>query len=149
MRQSLLFVGKVRDCDYLHECLKAGGEFVRYVGYLGHEDPLLRSAYRACEVFVLPSLLETPGLAALEAAAQGAKIVITEVGAARDYFESYAEYVDPASEASVERAIRAQLARRPAAELPSHILDNFTWSHAAKTLIDAYERVLFAAPNVN
>jgi glycosyltransferase involved in cell wall biosynthesis len=149
MRRDLLLLGQVRDHDYLHECLDAGGGHVRHLGHVPHEDPLLRSAYRACELFVLPSLLETPGLAALEAAAAGARIVITEVGAARDYFGPYAEFVDPASAASIERGIRAQMARLPCDELPRHVLENFTWIHAAKALADAYERVLFAAASVN
>ena len=39
-----------------------------------HRDPLLALAYSACSVFALPSTLETPGLAALEAAAAGAPL---------------------------------------------------------------------------
>ncbi len=37
---------------------------------LDHDDPLLASAYAAARVFALPSWFETPGLAALEAAAR-------------------------------------------------------------------------------
>jgi len=41
---------------------------------------MLASAYAACDVFVLPSMFETPGIAALEAGLAGAKIVITKYG---------------------------------------------------------------------
>jgi len=62
-----------------------------------HDSMLLASAYAACNVFVLPSLYETPGIAALEAGLAGAKIVITPFGGTTEYFGSDAEYVDPYS----------------------------------------------------
>ena len=71
-----------------------------------------KSAYRACEVFVLPSLLETPGLAALEAAAQGARVVITEVGARANTLGRWPTYVDPASASSLRAASIANGPRR-------------------------------------
>ncbi len=144
----LVLVGRVRDADYLDEVRRAGGSRVRYLGAFDHADPLLKSAYRACEVFVLPSLLETPGLAALEAAAQGAKIVITAEGAPREYFGVHAEYVDPASGVSLRAAIQRQLTARGDDRLRRIVLDNFTWTHAGKALADAYERMLLGAAAV-
>lgn len=48
---------------------------VQYLGYIEHHDPLLHSAYDACEILALPSTLETPGLAALETGASNTKIL--------------------------------------------------------------------------
>ncbi|MEX2113974.1 MAG: glycosyltransferase [Pirellulales bacterium] len=144
----LALVGHVRDADYLDEVRRAGGARVRYLGAFDHADPLLKSAYRACEVFVLPSLLETPGLAALEAAAQGAKIVITSEGAPREYFGTEAEYVDPASGASLRAAIQRKWSARRDDRLRRIVLENFTWTHAGKALADAYERTLLLAAAV-
>ena len=45
-------------------------------------------------VFVLPSTLETPGLAALEAAALGIPIIITSEGCTKEYFGSIETYYD-------------------------------------------------------
>jgi glycosyltransferase involved in cell wall biosynthesis len=143
--RDLVLVGQVRDAAYFRECLDAGGARVRHVGHLAHHDPLLKSAYRACEVFVLPSLLETPGLAALEAAAEGAKIVVTEIGATREYFGSLVEYVDPACAESLARAIELAWSRPKSDELSARVLGSFTWTHAAKSLIDAYQRTLRTA----
>jgi glycosyltransferase involved in cell wall biosynthesis len=99
-------------------------------------------------VFVLPSLLETPGLAALEAAAQGAKIVITAEGATQEYFGPHAEYVDPASSAGLKTAIARQWAAAGDHDLRHHVLENYTWNHAGKALADAYERTLLLAASV-
>jgi glycosyltransferase involved in cell wall biosynthesis len=144
----LVLLGHVRDADYWCQCQAAGAARVHHLGYIDHDDLLLRSAYRACEVFVLASLLETPGLAALEAAAQNARIVITEVGATREYFGAHAEYVDPASAASLRLAIERQLVARPDDSLRRRVLEHFTWAHAGRSLADAYERALLAAASV-
>jgi glycosyltransferase involved in cell wall biosynthesis len=144
----LVLVGHVRDADYLAACLAAGGRWVRHVGPLDHHDPLLRSAYRGCEVFVLPSLLETPGLAALEAAAQGARVVVTAEGSTREYFAGLVEYVDPASAASLRAAIERQRQAADGSALRAHVLDQFTWNHAGRSLADAYERTLLATTSV-
>ena len=71
---------------------------------------LLASAYAACDVFVLPSQFETPGIAALEAGLAGAKIVITPVGGTkRSYFGNNAIYVEPTSTENIAEGILAAL----------------------------------------
>jgi len=142
MDLNLVLLGHARDSAYLAECLADGGSRVRHVGHLDHADPLLKSAYRACQVFVLPSLLETPGLAALEAAAQGAKLVVTEVGCTRQYFQDYARYVDPTDEADLRRGIADQWTAAPDERLREHVLANFTWAEAGRSLVAAYTRTL-------
>ena len=82
----LVLIGHIRDPDYLQRVLEVGGSQLRYVGPLPHDSLLLRSAYRGCEFFALPSLLETPGLVALEAAAQGAPLLLTSEGCCAEYF---------------------------------------------------------------
>jgi glycosyltransferase involved in cell wall biosynthesis len=83
-------------------------------------------------------LLETPGLAALEAAAQGASIAITEVGCTREYFVDLASYCDPGDEASIRAAVDDALVRPPDARLRDRILQNFTWDHTAQAFLEAY-----------
>jgi len=144
----LLLVGRARDPRYLAECLSQGGPRVRHLGFLDHADPLLASAYRACEVFVLPSLLETPGLAALEAATQGARLVVTSVGSTADYFEGLVRYVEPTNALALRRAIEDAWTAQRDDRLRNHVLANFTWTHAAKALVAAYNRTLLAAATV-
>lgn len=134
----LVLLGNVRDRHYWSACQAEASPRVRYLGYLDHASPLLKSAYAACRAFVLPSLLETPGLAALEAAAQGASIAITEVGCTREYFVDLASYCDPGDEASIRAAVDDALVRPPDARLRDRILQNFTWDHTAQALLEAY-----------
>ncbi len=142
----LVVLGNVRFQSYFDQCLREGAEFVKYLGYVDHEDDLLKSAYSACEAFVLPSVLETPSLAALEAAASGARIAITSEGSTKEYFQDLATYVDPKDVADIRQGIITALERPRDDRLRKHTLDNFTWSHTAEQLIRAYGRVLANRP---
>jgi len=138
----LIVLGRVRDQDYLVECQAAAGGRLRYLGPVEHGGQLLRSAYQACTAFVLPSLLETPGLAALEAAASGAHLVVTRTGSAPEYFAELATYVNPLDVADIRGGIEAALAKPRTASLRRHIIEQFTWDRTARQLIQAYECVL-------
>ena len=135
----VVVVGRVRDSDYARASLQeAPGQLV-HVGAIEHTSELLRSAIAACDGFVLPSTLETPGLAALEAAAQGRRLMVTAVGAAREYFGDLAVYVDPVSTDSIAEGIEALRARSlfsPA--LAERVRTRFTWPVVLGALASEY-----------
>ncbi|MFB0510011.1 MAG: glycosyltransferase, partial [bacterium] len=102
---------------------------------------MLASAYAACDVFVLPSFYETPGLAALEAGLAGAKIVITKYGGTDEYFGDYAEYIDPKKVQSIYQGLVRALAKKKDRILAEHIRTNFLWEKSAKKLIEIYTTI--------
>ena len=106
LNHRLVLIGHIRDHGYANELFTKYPEII-YIGSISQSD-LLISAYKACEVFCLPSTLETPGLAAIEAATAGAKIVITAVGSTKEYFDGSVSYVDPHSIDSIIDAICGQ-----------------------------------------
>ena len=110
--------------------------------HIEHDTDLLASAYAACDTFVLPSLFETPGIAALEAGLSGAKVVITPHGGTREYFGPHAEYVDPYSVDDIRRGIVAALARPKSGTLVEHIEGHFLWSHVAARTEEVYAAAL-------
>lgn len=138
----LIMLGHVRDKNYLNKCLQEGNKCVRYLGYIKHASPLLRSAYSACELFVLPSHMETPGLAALEAAAAQAKILVTEEGSTKEYFQDMATYVNPYDENDIYKGIISALNKEKNPLLQKHILENFTWEKTAQQVMGAYNLIL-------
>ncbi len=144
MDLTLVLLGGIRDVVYFQECIEKGSHFVRYGGYLPHGSDLLKSAYHASELFVLPSLTETPGLAALEAATQGTRLVLTSVGSTREYFQDLVTYVNPHDPADIRAGIEAALSTKQDKFLRRHVLENFTWDHAALTLVEAYERASYS-----
>ena len=138
----LVCIGNVRDYAYLEACRLTLPEF-HYLGNFGHDDPVLRAAMQHAEVFALPSMYETPGLAALEAAVAGCKIVITSEGATQEYFDSLANYVDPQSVESIATGIEsAFIARDRNIELRSHILSKYAWNRAGDTLVQHYAEII-------
>jgi glycosyltransferase involved in cell wall biosynthesis len=139
----LVLIGGVREDAYLAECLAVGAGFVHYLGRFEAESPLLKSAYQACSAHVLASHFETPGLASMEAAALGARIVSTEEGCAREYFGEWAHYVQPNSRDSIRAGVEAALAdRRDPSALRTRMLEQFTWRHTAEQTLKAYEEAI-------
>lgn len=144
MNMPLVLLGRIRDVAYFEDCMREGSHFVRYGGFLPHGSDLLKSAYHASEVFVLPSLLETPGLAALEAATQGARLALTSVGSTREYFQDFVAYVNPYDTVDIRAGIEAALGRKQDESLRRHVLENFSWDQAALRLVEAYKRAAYS-----
>jgi glycosyltransferase involved in cell wall biosynthesis len=134
----LVLIGHVRDPDYADQVLAEGGDKLSYLGPLDHDDPALASAFAACAVFALPSTLETPGLAALEAAAAGARLVVTREGCASEYFAELATYADPSDPRAIANAIESALARDVTATLQSHVTAHYGWAEVTKILPGVY-----------
>jgi glycosyltransferase involved in cell wall biosynthesis len=117
---------------------------IRLLGPLPHDSPLLASAYAACDVFVLPSQFETPGIAALEAGLAGAKIVITDQGGTREYFGELATYVDHRAVESIREGVRKALGQPRDSRLQERIAQNFLWDHVAERLAAVYRELTTA-----
>lgn len=128
--------------DYYQACLKASGSNVRFLGGISHESEMLASAYAACDTFLLASWLETPGLAALEAGLAGAKVVITKEGAAREYFQNFVSYADPANTRDILDKTLNAVSQPKNNLLQSHIRQNYLWEKTAKKTLEIYNKVL-------
>ena len=140
----IVIIGSFYKDEYSRRCLdlaqKAGN--VTLIETLDHNSELLASAYAASKVFVLPSQFETPGIAAMEAALAGSQIVITQKGGTKDYFEGFAEFINPDSTDSILNGIQKALKKKSSENLKDHILSNFTWTKVAEQTSDQYKKVL-------
>jgi glycosyltransferase involved in cell wall biosynthesis len=138
----LVLAGQNREADYAKKCRALADETVYFIGKLEHGSLLQRSAYAAAELLCLPSMLETPGLAALEAAAAGCRLALTRVGCTEEYFGEFATYCDPDDVASIRTTVQTALAKPRPEGLSDHVQKNYTWTRAAEQLIDVYQRIL-------
>jgi glycosyltransferase involved in cell wall biosynthesis len=139
-----VIIGKIsstEEGEKIKEELKVNSKIV-FIDGLDNDSDLLRSAYAACDTFVLPSLFETPGRAALEAALAGAKIVITPNGGTKDYFKDMAEYVNPLSIDSIKTGINKMLNKSKDGKLKEYVMQNFLWHKIADETINVYNEVL-------
>ena len=125
---------------YYQKCRHNADSSFRFLGAMPHSE--IASAYAACKVFALPSLYETPGLSALEAALSGANIVVTTGGSTREYFSDFALYCDPYSATSIKEAVLKSYTTPKNSKLREYVLRNFTWDKVAKATLAAYEKVL-------
>lgn len=133
-----LLIGHKRDPEYAQQCYAKGGDQFCYLGSLPHDSPLLRSAYAACEAFILPSKLETPGLAALEAMAAGAKVIVTSEGSTREYFGDGAIYINPDDSNDIAKGISLALLEKKQ-QLTSFVMRaNFSWDYVIQSLSNLY-----------
>ena len=138
-----VIIGKVIGSEG-ERCLKeaAKNKNILVIPGLENDSELLASAYAACDVFVLPSLFETPGIAALEAGLAGAKIVITPIGGTRQYFDTMAHYVNPGSHESIREGIVAALEENRNEALRARIKQEYLWSKVAEKTLSAYKQIL-------
>ena len=143
MERPLVVIGEAvsRYSDYETQCRREAGPNVHFLGYLAPDSELLRSAYAACNTFVLPSWFETPGLAALEAALAGAKIVITNGGPTGEYFGEDAGYVDPSQPSNIRRKMEEMSVQNRNGRLQEHIRQNYLWERVAEKVAECYARL--------
>jgi len=139
-----VIIGRVIKGEYGDACVReaAKHKHILLIDGLDNSSDLLASAYAACDVFVLPSLFETPGIAALEAGLAGAKVVVTKHGGTTEYFGSMAEYVDPRSVESIRDAILKTLKANKNPALREHIRKEFLWQRVAERTASVYRQVL-------
>lgn len=134
-------VGAMYHAELMKVCLKLCPR-ARFHGRVPRQ-PLLEMLGHA-EVHALVSWCETAGIATMEAAAAGAKIVVGDRGAEVEYFGDDAEYADPADPDSIRAAVFRAFARPPRARGDS--LDvrirKITSDHAGQETLRAYHLAL-------
>lgn len=138
----LVLAGQDREVEYAAACRATADETVHFVSVLEHGSELHRSAYSACDALALPSTMETPGLAALEAGAAGVRLVLTEVGCTEEYFKNHACYVNPDDVSGIRDGVLKTLRCPQRNGIKQIIKNNYTWRIAAKQLIAVYTDLL-------
>ncbi len=150
---TLVFIGQPAAAmpEYAEMCRTRGAERgnVIFIDRLPHEE--LPGIYALAAVHALPSWRETPGLASLEAAAAGCRVVTTSIGSTSDYFGDLAWYCYPDDSVSIRTAVEAALQAPSTETLREHVLANFTWQRAGEATLASYHKALsqcFSSPTI-
>ena len=145
----LVLIGDVGSDEYSQQCAELiKRNNVLHLPTQEHHSTLLASAYAAAKVFVLPSLFETPGIAAMEAALAGCAVVITKNGGTKEYFKEMASYIDPLDSTSLLTSINKQLHTKNEelkiqnTLLKNHIASNYSWDSVGKMTLAAHYSLL-------
>ncbi len=125
---------------YARRCRRAAGPAVEFTGDLDRQA--VRERLRRARVHVCPSWYETPGLASLEAALSGCRIVVTPGGCTEEYYGDLAHYVAPDDRAALRNAVLDVL-ERPSSNLPTDDLRaRCSWQAAARATLAGYEQAM-------
>ncbi len=127
---------------YYRHCRKIAADNIFFADHLPQEE--LLSYYQRAKVHILPSWFETCGLSTLEAGMAGCNVVITGKGYAHEYFRDHAFYCDPASPASIRKAVDRAAGQTVSGKLRKRIEELYTWPLTAATAANAYRKVLAA-----
>lgn len=138
----LVIIGHERNLNYSKLLSEVAGDQLIKIPAIPQHLEIFRSAYVACEFFALPSTIETPSLAALEACAMGANVLITSEGSTREYFGGGVLYVNPGDINDISKGIKKVLTK-PKNEMMSFIMRaNFSWPKVTQNLYKVYENIL-------
>lgn len=124
-------------CWYLH---LIAGKKVQFTGQLNPTE--LLEQYIRHRVHAQPSWFETTGLASLEAAAAGCRIVVTNRGDTADVFGVYALYCDPSSLRDITQNLLIALETPPAQEQREYFYEHFSWEKSAEKIRQIYHKIL-------
>lgn len=135
----VVVVGKIWDKKYYEEILNIGYKECYFFGPI-YNRKLLFSAYKSCSVFALPSTLETPGIAAMEAAFYNVPIVITRNGGTNLYFEDKAYYVDWRNMQEIKAGI-IEMIDKPVDT--KQMISNYSWDNIANMYVEMYKAICY------
>lgn len=139
-----VFIGHTEDPAYHQLVREVAGEAGHFIPRIDPADPLLKSAFAGASVFCLPSWAEGAPLAALEAAAAGLPMVLSDRSSEREYFGDFAEYVNPADIEALRGALESATAKRTdesrRAKLQKHIVEYNSWEGYARATAGVYKK---------
>jgi glycosyltransferase involved in cell wall biosynthesis len=145
----LIIVGEGEQLAYLKELSKSLelNESVIFTGAISQTE--IPNAYSAADVFVLPSLFESFGIALIEAQAAGKPVISTQVGGAPEALVDGETgfLVEPSDPNQLGAAIihvlsDKNLARKMGEKGKEFVEARFSIRSAANSVIDAYEKLL-------
>ena len=127
---------------------RGAGDRVVFAGDQRHEE--VARHLRACDLLLMPSTLESFGIAQLEAMACGLPVVISRLPGAREVSADgeHGVHVRPGDLADLVRAVRAILDAGPDGRARlgeaarAHVVAHYTWAHSAELLEAAYRLAL-------
>jgi glycosyltransferase involved in cell wall biosynthesis len=116
------------------------------------DDVALKHLYNACDVFVLPSLLEGFGLTILEAMAAGKPVVATNVGGIPEIMKNniHGKLVEPKNPVQLSKALgfylkNPKIAKKMGEHNRKYVTENFSWIKTASETALLY-KTLIAKP---
>jgi len=147
VKRKLVLIGGARfldprNAELLSRLLAENKEIIQQIPFLPSGSDLIKSAYFNCAFHILPSHVETPGIANLEALAFGKPIVVGDCAPVREYFGNFANYCVSASLNSIKEALIATSdysSKAMPIKFTEFIQKKYTHQSISKRLMALYE----------
>lgn len=135
----IVLIGNNLDKESFDDVLKVNYDKLYYLGPIFDKKKLF-GAYKACSLFCLPSTMETPGIAAMEASYFNKPLVITKYGGTKYYFKNKAYYVDWRSVKEIKNGIKTMIKAENIST--KEMMEQFSWDHIAEMYIVEYLKII-------
>ena len=142
--------GRTKQCGiyqellYREECLSEakGCSNIHFLGWMKSDSHELKSAYANAEIVVLPSYYETFGLAAIEGASYGAKIVLSKTLPINDFnvFDKCPK-IDPNNINDIKCKLLKAISEEKESLFLKKIKSTFSWDNIIDEHINIYKRL--------
>tara|TARA_Y200000002_G_C22630533_1_gene642291 strand:- start:87 stop:1067 length:981 start_codon:yes stop_codon:yes gene_type:complete len=141
---NLVLAGHIRQKNYYEKLRIKDYSNIKYLGPIEHNSYKYRSLFKNAKAFILPSTLETPGLAALEAAAFGLPIIVTKEGSAKEYFGDIKTYFDGKKADISELCELINLINKSPEKgiVKEDIISQYNWNKIAEDQINIYKKLI-------
>jgi len=139
----LILGGKLRNEEELKQLNNwiGNNKNIEYRGFLTNDE--MMTLYAKAKVFALPSTNEGVGIVAIEAAAMGCDIVMTNLGGPKEYYNGLAVIVNPYNVDEIGKAvINLMHSKTNQPQLKSHITSNYSLRAVSEQLINEYKKVI-------
>lgn len=133
----LVLIGNIQNKKYFSECIKH--EHVKYFGFMDTYN--IYNAYRFAEVHAAPGFYEMPGIASLEAANSGCKVLTSTEGCAKEYLKDMAYYCNPFKDEDIEDNLIKAMEGKKSAKLKKHVQQRYKWEKFCEGILKIYEEV--------
>ena len=145
LNKKLILAGNIRDYKYFDSLgIRDDDKNVIFCGPVNQKSSQFISLFKFSSCFVLPSKLETPGLAALEAAALGVPLIVTDEGSPREYFGQIQSYYNGKDGNTDDLCdlINCVIKTPKLGIVKLDQIKKFTWSKCAEEQINIYKELL-------
>ncbi len=113
---------------------------IKVLGFITDEKMI--NLYKTAKVFALPSISEGVGLVGIDAAAMGCDVVLTDIGAPKEYYNNMAYLINPFSVDSIGKGVMAAFVSTQQPELSNYIKANYSLDATIDKLITAYQNLI-------
>lgn len=128
---------------YYEECRKCADSNVHFLGWIKHNDPMLKSALRAAKVLVLPSYEEIFGNAIFEALANGTNVVASNVLPVDEWgLGSAVDTINPHNVKDIKEKLISAMAKDIDIEVEKKVLREFSYEAIAERHIELYKSLM-------